>query len=220
MNTNYNGRSVGALWYQNSKDEKILIVGAGGIGSNTCYNIAKTLPVEITIVDFDIVQAHNVGSQFFRKSDIGYQKVQSLSAFLRSFNDAKINPVAEKYQNRYLPIMITGLDNMATRKQCFKEWCKHDDRELFIDGRMKANLYEVYVVTKGREQQYQNTLFDDKEVEEGPCTFRQTAYVGMLIGARITHCLVNYLMNKYDDAIYPLPFKIQEVTEPFLINIE
>lgn len=86
--------------------------------------------------------------------------------------------------------------------------------------RLRANLYEVYVVIKGREEEYEKTLFNDSEVDDGPCTFKQTAYFGMLVGARITHVLVNYLTNKYaKEEVCNLPFKISEFGEPFLIDI-
>ena len=92
-------------------------------------------------------------------------------------------------------------------------------RNYGINMRLRASLYEVYVVTKGREEEYEKTLFDDSETDDGPCTFKQTAYFGMLIGARITHCLVNYLTNKYsNEEICSLPFHIQEFGECFYIN--
>ena len=64
-------------------------------------------------------------------------------------------------------------------------------------------------------------FFNDSEVDDGPCTFKQTAYFGMLIGARITQVLVNFLTNKYsDDPVCVVPFKIQEFGEPFYIDIK
>jgi hypothetical protein len=91
---------------------------------------------------------------------------------------------------------------------------------LLIDGRLSANLYEVYVVTPGKEEEYEKTLFESSEASYAPCTFKQTAYVGALIGARITQVVVNYLSNKYSEVPFcTLPFKIEEFTEPFYIDI-
>lgn len=113
--------------------------------------------------------------------------------------------------------MIAALDNMAARKQMFDYWKSRDDRELFIDGRLRANLYEVYAVTKGNEAKYEETLFMDSEVDDGPCTFKQTSYFAGLIGARITHILVNYLTNKYSgEEVSVVPFKVSEVGETIL----
>ena len=63
-------------------------------------------------------------------------------------------------------------------------------------------------------------MFNSNEVEQAPCTFKQTAYFAGLIGARITHLVVNYLTNKYsEEPVCSIPFKIEELGEPFLINI-
>lgn len=217
----YNARFKDAPWYEKSIKEQILFVGQGGIGSNAMYCLAKTIPATYFIMDNDIIEEFNCGTQFFDYNQIGKRKVDAMIETLSIRSTAKLNPLPQKYNNEYLPIMISGLDNMATRKQVYEEWKKHENREIYIDGRLRANLYEVYVVTKGREEDYEKTLFNDDETSDGPCTFKQTAYFGMLIGARITHVLVNYLTNKYSkEEVCSLPFKIQEFGEPFYINVQ
>ena len=219
---NYNDRFKDAPWYSKSIDEQILVIGAGGISSNTLYNLAKTIPAKYHIVDFDTVASYNVGCQFFRKSDVNKPKVNVLQDILYNFTTFRSTIYNSKYQtNMYKPIMITGLDNMATRKEAFETWKSQSDRRLFIDGRMKANLYEVFTVVPGREERYEATLFDDADVEEGPCTFKQTAYVGMMIGSRITQLVVNYLTNYYaKEDICEIPFHVKEVTELFYYECE
>ena len=109
---------------------------------------------------------------------------------------------------------------MKTRKQIFDVWRSKDNRELLLDGRLRANYYEVYAVVPGKEEEYEKTLFSDSEIAEGPCTFKQTAYFGMLIGARITQIIVNYLTNKYaEEPLCNVPFKVSEFGEPFSFEI-
>ena len=50
--------------------KKILIVGAGGIGSTTAYTLAKMGCSNITVVDFDEVEIHNCSSQFYSAKQI------------------------------------------------------------------------------------------------------------------------------------------------------
>jgi molybdopterin/thiamine biosynthesis adenylyltransferase len=217
----YNSRFKDAPWYLGSTKESILVVGAGGIASNALYCLTKTIPSKYYVIDFDRVEAINIGTQFFKKSQIGKYKVEAISETCNEFADCNIITFNNKYNNECFPITITGLDNMKTRKEVFEEWRKQGDREILIEARLRANLYEVYVVIKGREEEYSKTLFEDSEVDDGPCTFKQTAYFGMLVGARITHCLVNYLTNKYaKEEICNIPSKIIEYGEPFYINIE
>lgn len=217
----YNDRFKDAPWYEKSVNESILFIGQGGIGSNAMYCLAKTIPATYYIMDMDTVEEYNVGCQFFTKSQVGEKKVIAMKNTLEKSSVAKIYTLQQKYNDEYLPIIITGLDNMAARKQSYEQWKSNESRELFIDGRLRANLYEVYVVTKGREEEYEKTLFNDDEVDDGPCTFKQTSYFGMLIGARITHCLVNYLTNKYSgEEICNLPFFVKEFGDPFYIDIQ
>ncbi len=209
-----------APWYEKCKYEQILVGGAGGIGSNAIYYLCKTVPATYFLIDDDIVNTHNIGTQFFRNKDIGKAKVHSLYNIIAEFTNRTINAIPHKISNTALPIVIAGFDNMDARKQLFENWSKLEDRELFIDGRLSANVYQIFVVTKGeREDWYKTTLFDDNVVDDGPCTFKQTAYVGGLIGARITHVLVNYLSNKYmGEDVFNIPYLIEENTEPFVIK--
>lgn len=209
-----------APWYLRCKDEFIMVVGCGGIGSNALYYLTKTIPAKYLIIDNDIVEDVNVGCQFFSKTDIELSKVAALSARFGQMSNAIITTFQGLYDgSTTTPIMISGLDNMATRKQIYEAWKLREDRELLLDGRLRANYYEIFAVTKDRESEYEETLFEDSKVSDGPCTFKQTAYFGGLIGARITHLLVNYLTNKYsEDPINVLPFTIKEFGD--FMNIE
>jgi len=213
-----NGRFKSAPWYQQSKNEQILLTGVGGIGSNALYCLTKTIPAKYFIVDNDVVDEHNIGTQFYRENQIGKPKV---TACLENIDYKNINPLKKLVTNEQLPITIMGFDNMEARKLVFNNWKANPNREILIDGRLRASFYEIYTVTKGNEEAYELTLFDSNEIEKSPCTFKQTAYFAMLIGARITHLLVNYLINKYSgDEICELPFKVCELGEPFYIEIQ
>lgn len=222
MQYNYNSRFKDAPWYNECTKEQILFIGQGGIGGNAMYCLAKTIPATYFIMDMDTVEDINVGCQFFNKTQVGKKKVLAIKETLDNCSLARINTLTQKYNNEYTPIMISGLDNMEARKQVYEKWKSMENREIYIDGRLRASLYEVYVVIKGREEEYEKTLFNDSETDDGPCTFKQTAYFGMLIGARITHCLVNYLTNKYskEGDICSLPFRVQEYGEPFYIDVQ
>lgn len=219
--SNLTDRFKDAPWFQKSNNEIITLVGTGGIGSNSLLALTKTIPAKFFIIDNDVVESFNVGTQMFTKEQVGKTKVEAIKSTCTSQSNSYIAPIKSKYTTDYItPIMITGLDNMKTRKEVYEAWKTQDSRELLLDGRMRANLYEVYAVTKENQEEYEKTLFDDSEVDDGPCTFKQTAYVGFLIAGRITQILVNYLTNKYsNDIVCTVPFKVQEFTEPFYIEV-
>ena len=208
-----NGRFKSAPWYEGCKNETIYMVGLGGIGSNALYNLTKTIPCNYWLQDFDKVEDVNVATQFYNLQDIGTYKITSSTSYVKAHHpelnivssSTKYNPSVTK------PIMIAALDNMKTRQEMFNAWKLKDDRELFIDARLRANFYEIFTVTPGLEEKYELTLFNDDEVDSAPCTYKSTSYFGMLCGARITQLVVNYLSNKYsEDKIYSVPFEVRE----------
>lgn len=221
----FSARYKDAPWFSKEANyqEKVTIVGLGGIGSNTLYNLTKSLPnIEYILVDFDRVEQHNIGTQFFRPSDINKPKVVAMNDICESFMpDINLKPVIDRFNESYYnPITITGLDNMTSRREVFDIWRQHDDRELLIDGRLRATFYEVLVITKGMEEAYEETLFNDSKVVGGLCTFKQTTHFAMLIGARITQIISNFLSNKYlKEEIYNVPFHVKEFGDPFTIDV-
>jgi len=57
---------------------KIDIIGAGGIGSFTTLALAKMGFNNLRVHDFDVVEDHNVASQFFKEPQLGMYKVDAL----------------------------------------------------------------------------------------------------------------------------------------------
>lgn len=218
-----NARFKAANWYEKSLNETILMGGVGGIGSYTLFFLTKTIPCTYYVFDHDIVETHNIGTQFFMKKEIGTSKVKSMEVRVQEFTTVdKLITFNQKYEkgSGAKPIMIAAFDNMEARKNMFESWKAQDNRELFVDGRLRANYYEIYTVQKGQENAYEKTLFDSSEVMQAPCTYKQTSYFAGLIGARITHLVVNYLSNKYSEVpVCDVPFKIEEIGEPFIVNI-
>jgi molybdopterin/thiamine biosynthesis adenylyltransferase len=221
MNT-YNDRFKDAPWYKESSKYTIMLGGVGGIGSNTLHYLSKSTLSKFHIYDDDIVSELNIGTQFFTTKSINSSKVTAITKLLSEFgvNSSRIVPLFSKIGNRALPISIAAFDNMLARKQLFYNWKNNPNKEIFIDGRLSATIYQIYVVTPGeREDWYEKTLFNDDAVADAPCTFKQTVHFAGLIGARITHIITNYFSNKYmKEDILNIPYFIEECGDPFIIK--
>lgn len=217
----YHNNFKGATWYEASKDYSISLLGAGGIGSNTALNLARTVQSLIAIFDFDEVEEHNIGSQFFGILDERRSKVTALQENLMTLfgvtNVIAINSNINNYtdgKDYCYPITIAAFDNMEARKKAFEDWAALDDRQLFIDGRLRATEYEIFCVTPGKEEEYRATLFASSDLPDDPCTFKQTTYAGMMIGARITSFVVNYMYNRtVGEDVCSVPFHFKELLE-------
>ena len=88
-----------------------LILGAGAIGSHTCWNLAAIGVGKITLVDFDTVEESNFNRQLmYTPEDLGKYKVDVLGAKIRAFNPE---------------IEVVSIN---------RKICSEDDVEQLIDG--------------------------------------------------------------------------------------
>jgi hypothetical protein len=166
----------------------------------------------------------------YSTKDIGTTKVVTISEIVYEFGCTnRITPVVDYYSKEMgvAPIMITGLDNMKARKECFEAWLESrntlpDDYQegdeftgsndyLFIDGRLNAEHMEVFCVQGNHPEQieaYKETLFDDSEIAEAPCSAKQTSFAAMGIANLIVASLCNWLTNrKLGEEFREVPFK-------------
>jgi len=205
---------------------EISIGGLGTIGTHLSLSLARTGDHTFIMYDDDKVEIENLSGQLFPKSSIGKYKTEAVIELIKAYteiDDDKLYPVNEKLlEGTYVsPVCFSCFDNMVARKAMFEQWCKLDNREIFIDGRMTIENYEVYTVTKGMEERYRATLFDDSEIPPQICSLKNTSHTGALIGARMTLMFTNHLTNiKLGIPMRTTPFKFREDMEINLITIE
>lgn len=66
-------------------EQRVLIVGAGGIGCPASLTLAKAGVRRLTLIDYDVVEASNLPRQLWhRTSDVGRPKVESAADRLRA----------------------------------------------------------------------------------------------------------------------------------------
>jgi adenylyltransferase/sulfurtransferase len=105
-------------------DSKVLLIGAGGLGSPAGLYLAAAGVGTIGIVDFDNVDASNLQRQVLHgMKDIGRPKVESAADRLRDLNpDVKVIPHNEPISSdnaleiiQGYDIVLNGSDNFPTR---------------------------------------------------------------------------------------------------------
>ncbi|HEX3978582.1 MAG TPA: molybdopterin-synthase adenylyltransferase MoeB, partial [Solirubrobacteraceae bacterium] len=115
---------VGAEGQQKLLDAKVLLLGAGGLGSPTALYLAAAGVGTLGIVDDDTVDLSNLQRQVIHNSNrVGVPKVDSAEETITALNpDVKVN----KYEVRLGPdnimdilpgydIVVDGLDNFPSR---------------------------------------------------------------------------------------------------------
>lgn len=211
-------RFSGAPWISN---KEIILVGAGGIGSWTALALARC-GFPLIIVDFDDVEQHNLGGQFYSILQQEMSKVAAIrDNILRFCPSSEIvvhNTRIDNITNVSGDIMICAVDNMKTRKLLFEKWLTNNSRELFIDGRLTMELFEVFAVYDDETiARYKKNLFDDEESNVAPCNAQQTTFSAMGIASFIAGTVCNHIVNRTDTPNRIVPF-YQKMFYPLFLN--
>lgn len=115
---------VGSEGQRRLRNAKVLVLGAGGLGSPTLLYLAAAGVGTLGVVDFDVVEASNLQRQIIhRDSDIGRSKAQSAARAV-----ADVNPLVRTVLHEVrltsdnaidifadYDIVLDGTDNFATR---------------------------------------------------------------------------------------------------------
>ena len=103
---------------------KVLMVGAGGLGSPSAYYLAAAGVGTMGIIDNDVVDLSNLQRQILHSNDrVGMPKTESAKMTLQGLNpDVKIIPYQEKLTSQNImeiikdyDIIVDGCDNFPTR---------------------------------------------------------------------------------------------------------
>lgn len=218
------GRVKGASWFPLLYRKDVMVLGQGGIGSWVSLLLSR-IGVNLHIFDMDTYEVHNMTGQVVKQSDIGISKVQAMSRVIYEFSPTcDVNIYAMKY-GEHSPtndIIICGFDNMVARKVAFnrwKEYLNHEETDkskcFFQDGRLLAEHLQIFSIPGDRpdliEKYEKEFLFDDAEVAEVECTFKQTSHCAAMIASHMVGFLTNWISNvnrrsKGEPAMRAVPF--------------
>lgn len=115
---------IGISGQRKIQNAKVLVIGAGGLGSPVIQYLAAAGMGTIAVVDFDLVELHNLNRQVVHfEKNVGISKVESASEFIKNFNSqVKFIPIykkidesnAQKLISNY-DIIVDGSDNFTSR---------------------------------------------------------------------------------------------------------
>ncbi len=199
--------------YKLPKDDYITLIGAGGIGSYLTYYLGRVDNFDIALYDYDIVDESNLGGQMFLANQKGQNKTIAAKTNMKMFSEIKHNiHVMSKFDEDCdaTPITFVCPDNILARKIAFNKWKELPDRKVFIDGRMLAESGYIYTVVPGREEEYEKTLFDDKDVEDVLCSMKATSHCGAMTGALMMSMFNNWCANQVVGVeAFDIPLKLE-----------
>ena len=218
MTEEHSSRFKDAPWFP-KEETNVIVGGAGGIGSWLTLLLSRAgfYPV---VYDFDVLEGHNLAGQLYTQKDaeIGALKVDALKGLCKHFADTDITVMAEKYTKDSMThnYVFSAFDNMQARKDMFaawkeyvKEWKRDIETEeiegplidsykvvpIYIDGRLTAEQMQIFCVTPDKIEEYEKHLFDDTEVQDAPCTMKQTSHSAAMIASHMVGFFTNHMTN-------------------------
>lgn len=205
MNRNFHIRQTG-LVDPARLTMPIEIVGVGSIGGWSALALCKLGCEDVTVLDGDVVDEHNVGSQIYSSSDIRMAKVTALANKVSLLTESRLLPVASMWDERIDlkgEIIIGAVDSMDARERLYKYLLGRP--VWLVDGRMAGNEINIYTMKMDdseRTTEYQETLFSDEEALPVPCSERSVMYNCFMVGSLMAD-IVAHIANRKE-----VPFEI------------
>lgn len=117
-------QEVGGTGQQKLKDAKVLVVGAGGLGSPSAFYLAAAGVGTIGMIDDDVVELSNLQRQILhRTEDVGVPKAESAARALKALNpgvdvkalkfrldETNVMDIVSQYD-----VVVDGVDNFPAR---------------------------------------------------------------------------------------------------------
>ncbi len=203
-----------APWFKGVQLSDVTVGGIGNIGSWVSLYLARQGICQMYVYDFDNVDEVNLASQLYQKSDIGRSKFDALTDTLDRYADFRKVDNLGKLTDKNCATTnqcFSCFDNMEARKFLFENWYlqfKDDPKAIFIDGRLLAEIGQVFFVTPDRADDYRKTLFSDSEVPLENCAYKGTTHCSTMIASIMVAGFNNFIVNLEHKDLRNLPFNV------------
>ncbi|MWV47358.1 hypothetical protein GRF59_27560 [Paenibacillus sp. HJL G12] len=123
-------------YQEDLRSSRVLLLGAGAIGTHVLWNLAAMGVGQVTVIDFDVIEESNLNRQLmYVPDDIGLPKVEVLCSKIKAFNpDMELIPVRMKVESpadieRYMDgktLVVKAIDTPEEATEWANEVCvKH-----------------------------------------------------------------------------------------------
>jgi len=146
------------------KNFKIMVCGAGAIGSNLVNHLCRQGFEAISVIDMDKVEMHNISTQIWGKRDCGNHKSTALKNIMARDVGVIINAVNKKLDENNTKkmlssfnLVIDAFDNWDSRK-IVRDFCLKNDTPCVHAGMSDQGFSDVkwndiYIIPKNTNKQ-------------------------------------------------------------------
>ncbi|REJ64996.1 MAG: ThiF family adenylyltransferase [Planctomycetota bacterium] len=173
------------------------VIGVGAIGRQVALHLAAIGVSRIQLVDFDTVDLTNVTTQGYFTEDVGEPKVLATACAIgRLDSDIQVRAVEDRYRAR-LDIgeaVFCCVDSISARAAIWRS--ARSRCQFWVDGRMRGEVIRVLTASSTEDYaRYAETLFPQREAQQGSCTSRSTIYAASIAAGLMVHQFTRWLRH-------------------------
>ena len=167
--------------------EKILVCGVGAIGRQEALMLASIGAKDVTLIDFDKVEATNCVTQGYPMEDIGKPKVEATARdMLKIEPDCEVTVIDDRWRPKPdyedFTSIFMAVDVMKVRQLMYEFFGRLEQKPKMFDVRMRGEEgRQLSLFDQDSFDYYKTTLFSDEQAEEGRCTARATIYTANIM---------------------------------------
>lgn len=127
---------------------KLTVIGVGAIGGYVVSMAAKAGAHDITVIDPDVVDSHNVPMSIYRQQrDVGRLKVEALAEIVADESGVELKTVAHPYAaERLTGSVIVCVDSIQARQLVLRQVRHNGNVDLLIDTRVAMKYLSVHMI--------------------------------------------------------------------------
>jgi len=160
------------------KHKRVLVIGAGTVGSNVAMALASIGIRRFCIVDYDEVGIHNLASQLFTAKQVGLSKAVSLADNMLDrfgLDSLSMEAIHDKFTPSFegkgeYDIIVSAADSMTVRKMV-SMWARGSSARV-VDTRCGGHEIQTWAYDANDREQYDAytaTLHSDSDADPLPC---------------------------------------------------
>ena len=143
------------------RHRKVLIIGAGGIGSYLIPILNRLGVYSITAFDPDKVEQKNLRYQNFGADDLGEHKVYCFSSDMGGMYEAQPYVVLTQKQLQGYDLVVCCADNLAVRRLLYRQGHGEDTPVKWLD--LRAQGRNAALISYKVPENFQDTLLAGPE---------------------------------------------------------
>ncbi len=167
----------------------VTICGLGTVGSNVAVELARLGIGSLHLVDFDVVEAHNLPSQRFGLADLDKLKTEATQGQVEAVSDCIVTTSNEKLAGgEFFPDgpVLMAVDDREARKSILEQSLKYRaNHPVVFDFGMGGNSMQIFAFDPSDDvalRSYAALSDDSMAAKPLPCGGRTVSYVGAIIG--------------------------------------